>query len=75
MADESWLSSVQPSLGIKRWCLGNIGLSSHQGGVGGGAVLLKSITQGEGGNLENLAGTSMLGIFQFSCTGLPGLLG
>lgn len=49
MADESWLSSVRPSLGIKRWCLGNIGLSSHQGGGGGGAVLWKSITQGEGG--------------------------
>ena len=55
MADESWLSSVQPSLGIKRWCLGNIGLSSHRGGRGGGgAVLLKSITQGEGGNVEDL---------------------
>lgn len=42
---------------------------------GGGAVLLKSITQGEGGNVEDLVGSSMLGIFQFYCTGLPGLLG
>lgn len=50
--------------------------SSGGGGVGGGgAVLLKSITQGEGGNVEDLVGSSMLGIFQFYCTGLPGLLG
>ena len=49
--------------------------SSGGGGVGGGAVLLKSITQGEGGNVEDLVGSSMLGIFQSYCTGLPGLLG
>lgn len=49
--------------------------SSGGGGGGGGAVLLKSITQGEGGNVEDLVGSSMLGIFQFYCTGLPGLLG
>ena len=49
--------------------------SSGGGGGGGGAVLLKSITQGEGGNVEDLVGSSMLGIFQFYCTSLPGLLG
>lgn len=50
-------------------------IKSSGGGGGGGAVLLKSITQGEGGNVEDLVGSSMLGIFQFYCTGLPGLLG
>lgn len=49
--------------------------SSGGGGGGGGAVLLKSITQGEGGNVEDLVGSSMLGIFQSYCTGLPGLIG
>lgn len=50
-------------------------IKSSGGGRGGGAVLLKSITQGEGGNVEDLVGSSMLGIFQSYCTGLPGLLG
>lgn len=54
---------------------GKYWLIKSSGGGGGGAVLLKSITQGEGGNVEDLVGSSMLGIFQFYCTGLPGLLG
>lgn len=54
---------------------GKYWLIMSSGGKGAGAVLLKSITQGEGGNLENLTGSSMLGIFQFYCTGIPGLLG
>lgn len=54
---------------------GKYWLIKSSGGGGGGAVLLKSITQGEGGNVEDLVGSSMLGIFQSYCTGLPGLLG
>ena len=54
---------------------GKYWLIKSSGGGGGGAALLKSITQGEGGNVEDLVGSSMLGIFQFYCTGLPGLLG
>ena len=54
---------------------GKYWLIKSSGGGGGGAVLLKSITQGEGGNVEDLFGSSMLGIFQSYCTGLPGLLG
>ena len=54
---------------------GKYWLIKSSGGGGGGAALLKSITQGEGGNVEDLVGSSMLGIFQFYCTGLPGLIG
>lgn len=54
---------------------GKYWLIKSSGGGEGGVVLLKSITQGEGGNVEDLVGSSMLGIFQFYCTGLPGLLG
>lgn len=43
---------------------GKYWLIKSSGGGGGGAVLLKSITQGEGGNVEDLVGSSMLGIFQ-----------
>lgn len=57
----------------KYWLIKSSGGGGRWGG--GGAVLLKSITQGEGGNVEDLVGSSMLGIFQFYCTGLPGLLG
>lgn len=73
MADESWLSSVRPSLGIKRWCLGNIGLSSHQGGWG--CVVEEYYTRGGGEMWKTLLVLLCWAFFQFYCTGLPGLLG